>query len=178
MANHYGVGRRFPTIVEEINMIKTCFNKTNQTNSTILPCKTALGNQSVRKCGIFNGTIILNQPSFHLDILTEITAKGCFDVDKSKKTGCYTDPNMLNEQKANLENFLEKEIEHLEIQIVNVTNGQFCINPISTVVGIEKATNKSVLAIEDDKNRSAIFRFKYCSTLVFVTFIFSVLCEL
>ncbi|VDI66693.1 Hypothetical predicted protein [Mytilus galloprovincialis] len=154
-------------------MINTCSNATNQTYSTILPCKTAQGNQRVQRCGEFNGTIILDLHSFQRNMLTEITARGCFDVDKKTKTGCNTDPFMLNEQKANLENFLVKAKARIKLQVVNVTNGQFCTNPSSTTRRIEKATNKSILATEESKNMSAMLKFEYCSILVFVIFIFS-----
>ncbi|VDI66690.1 Hypothetical predicted protein [Mytilus galloprovincialis] len=172
-AHLYGDDRVFQSVVEEINMINTCSNATNQTYSTILPCKTAQGNQRVQRCGEFNGTIILDLHSFQRNMLTEITARGCFDVDKKTKTGCNTDPFMLNEQKANLENFLVKAKARIKLQVVNVTNGQFCTNPSSTTRRIEKATNKSILATEESKNMSAMLKFEYCSILVFVIFIFS-----
>lgn len=63
-AHLYGDDRVFQSVVEEINMINTCSNATNQTYSTILPCKTAQDNQRVQRCGEFNGTIILDLHSF------------------------------------------------------------------------------------------------------------------
>ncbi|XP_063414429.1 uncharacterized protein LOC134696520 isoform X2 [Mytilus trossulus] len=171
-ANRSGIDAGFQSVIDGINMLNTsrCFD-TN--NTTLLRCKPALGYQKVQRCGIFKGTIILHQWSFHLNILTEITAQGCFEVDRRTKTGCYTDPFMLNEQKTNLANFLLKEIGHLKIQTFNVTDGQFCINQSFASGRIEKASNKSILATEESKNRSAMLKFKYCSILVFVIFMFS-----
>ncbi|CAC5390434.1 unnamed protein product [Mytilus coruscus] len=65
------------------------------------------------------------------DIKATVTARGCFAVDTNIKEGCYTEKNMLNDQKIGKK--FGKGIALFQIQIGDIHNGKLCINGSSTL---------------------------------------------
>ncbi|XP_063414795.1 uncharacterized protein LOC134696778 [Mytilus trossulus] len=93
------------TLEKDINTPK-CANATSGSRPgsiTIGPCEDNPPNNRMNKCGTLTGTVNLTHLTTHLDIKATLTARGCFAVDKYIEEGCYTDKNMLNDQKIVLE---------------------------------------------------------------------------
>ncbi|CAC5390436.1 unnamed protein product [Mytilus coruscus] len=121
------------TLKKDINTPE-CANATSGTKSgsiTIGPCEDEPPNNRINKCGTLTGTVNLTHLTANLDIKATVTARGCFAVDTNIKEGCYTEKNMLNDQKIGKK--FGKGIALFQIQIGDIHNGKLCINGSSTL---------------------------------------------
>ncbi|XP_052078256.1 uncharacterized protein LOC127716173 isoform X2 [Mytilus californianus] len=129
LSNAYNV-EHFQKFIDEFSKLRTsaCVHKkTNGPLTNIVSCKTSSYQQREQKCGTINGDVVLRQAYLGIDIPTKVTISGCLEVDNGTEAECYTDLNMLNENREILVNFLNKKIGILEMQTGNFTNGQICI---------------------------------------------------
>ncbi|XP_052076698.1 uncharacterized protein LOC127714664 [Mytilus californianus] len=172
--------KNFQTYIDKISNLRKpeCVNaNTNAANTNLLSCKTSSDQQRDQTCGTINGEVVLRQGYFEVDIPTTVIISGCLYVENGTDAECYTDLNMLNENREILVNFLNEEIGILPMQTGNFTKGQICIiRPPYETRGNEEVMNKSApIATGYGKNTSVISKFKFLLTLSTILVYFAVL---
>ncbi|CAC5418033.1 unnamed protein product [Mytilus coruscus] len=136
--DHISVHTLFRGFIQnKVKAIKSpeCENATSGDKAakiTFGSCNNDPGKKKINKCGTLTGIVFLTQSGAKIEINGTMVARGCFAVDKNITEGCYTETNILNEQKTV---FVEKfgvDIKQFDIQIGDINNGKFCISGSST----------------------------------------------
>lgn len=116
-----------PDYVEKLRNPE-CANATSETNATKVifsPCPNDPADNRINRCGTLRGSVKLSVSS--LEATGTFYLRDCFAVNKNTESGCYTDQNILNDQKAIFEKKFADDLKKFGAQIGDIQNGQFCI---------------------------------------------------
>ncbi|XP_063414413.1 uncharacterized protein LOC134696508 [Mytilus trossulus] len=89
-------------------------------------------NNQTDRCGTLRGSVKLSLKSFGSEATVTFFLRDCFAVNNNTASGCYTDQNILNDQKANLEKKFGNDLKTFGVEVEDIQNGEFCINKDGT----------------------------------------------
>ncbi|VDI02359.1 Hypothetical predicted protein, partial [Mytilus galloprovincialis] len=107
-----------------------CPNATLATNATKVifgQCPNDPTDQQKNRCGTLSGSVKLSLKSLGAEATLTFFLRDCFAVNKNTESGCSTDQNTLNDQKAIFEKKFGDDLKTLGVEVGDIQNGEFCI---------------------------------------------------
>lgn len=107
-----------------------CPNATLATNATKVifgQCPNDPTDQQKNRCGTLSGSVKLSLKSLGAEATLTFFLRDCFAVNKNTESGCSTDQNTLNDQKAIFEKKFGDDLKTIGVEVGDIQNGEFCI---------------------------------------------------